>query len=194
MRGEKTAAVLFLLFLLLFPKFSPWAAGGDTGDGLLHHLFILYFFVVQQTLGIIHEAGHGVCYLLPCPEVLMVANGTIFQLLFPAWVGYYYKKQGNDFAAMIALFFVGFSLQYTAWYMSTAYEGRYLPASKSFLGVDALHDFHYLFSYFHLMPYAGFISGITAFFAYLIMIVAVGGMLLKAFGSEKTIQKSRKSR
>ena len=115
----------------------------------------------------------------------MVANGTVFQLLFPAFVGYYYKKQGNRFAALIALFFVGFSLRYTAWYMSTAHEGLHLPASKSFLGVDALHDFNYLFSYFHILPYEGFISGLTRLTAYLLMIYAVFAMLLDAFMADK---------
>jgi len=182
--AKKTTAILFLLFLLFFPKFAPWVSLGNTGDNsLLHYLFTLYFFIANQTLGIVHEGGHGICYILPCPELLMVANGTIFQLLFPALIGYYYKKKGNRFAALIALFFVGFSLQYTAWYMSTAHEGLHLPASKSFLGVDALHDFNYLFSYFHVLPYEGFISGLTRLIAYLIMFYATGTMLWRAFVS-----------
>ena len=182
--AKKTTAILFLIFLLFFPKFAPWVSIGNTGDNsLLHHIFTLYFFVANQTLGIVHEGGHGVCYILPCPELLMVANGTLFQLLFPALISYYYKRKGNIFAALIALFFVGFSLQYTAWYMSTAHEGLHLPASKSFLGVDALHDFNYLFSYFHLLSHEGFISGLTRLIAYLIMFYATGAMLWRAFVS-----------
>ncbi len=180
--AKKATAVLFLLFLILYPKFSPYASVSNTvADSLTQHIFVLYFFITNQTLGIVHEAGHGVCYILPCPEVLMVANGTIFQLLFPAGVGYYYKRRGDIFAALIALFFVGFSLQYTAWYMSTAHEGLHLPANKSFLGVDAMHDFNYLFSYFHVLAYEGFISGLTKLVATLLMIYAVVAMLLNAF-------------
>ena len=179
---------------MLFPKYSPWSAAGYSYDGsLLRHLFTLYHFIANQTLGIVHEAGHGVCYILRCPELFMVANGTIFQLLFPAGIGYYYKKQGNRFAALIALFFVGFSLQYTAWYMSTAHEGLHLPASKSFLGVDALHDFNYLFSYFRLLPYEGFISGFTRLIAYLLMIYAVGAMLRHAFIDNSALPPAKKS-
>lgn len=180
--AKKTIALLFLLFLLFFPKFTPWGGvANGWEDSWAKHLFTLYFFVVNQTLGIVHEGGHGVCYLLPCPEVLMVANGTIFQLLFPALIGYYYKRRGAIFAAWIALFFVGFSLHSIAWYMSTAHEGAYLPASNSFLGVDALHDFNYLFSYFHVLPYERFICGLTKLIAYLTMIYAVGAMLWSAF-------------
>jgi len=183
--AKKTLAILFVLFLLFFPKFAPWVSVGSAEDNSwLHQLFILYFFVSTQTLGIVHEAGHGVCYILPCPKLLMVANGTIFQLLFPALIGYYYKRHGNRFASLIALFFLGFSLQYTAWYMSTAHEGLLLPASKSFLGVDALHDFNYLFSYFHLLAYEGFISGFTRLGAYLLMIYAVAAMVMSAFVDE----------
>ncbi|MEA3455263.1 MAG: hypothetical protein U9R26_02030 [Campylobacterota bacterium] len=191
--AKKTTAVLFLLFLLIFPKFSPWSSPiSATDDSLMHHLFVLYFFIINQTLGIVHEAGHGVCYILPCPELFMVANGTFFQLFFPAGIGYYYKKHGNRFAALIALFFVGFSLRYTAWYMSTAHEGLHLPASKSFLGVDALHDFNYIFSYFHLLPYEGFISGLTGLCAYLLMIYAVIAMLKNAFVSNNDAMPAKK--
>ncbi len=92
--ATKTTAILFLLFLLVFPKFSPWISAVNTGD-------------------------------------------------------------------------------------------ESLPASKSFLGVDALHDFNYLFSYFHLLPYEGFISGLTRLIAYLIMFYATGAMLRIAFVSVK---------
>ncbi|MEA3419060.1 MAG: hypothetical protein U9Q90_06630 [Campylobacterota bacterium] len=180
--AKKTTAVIFLLFLLLFPHYVPWVSQNSVGDhSLLQKIFTLYFFVANQTLGIVHEAGHGVCYILPCPEFIMVVNGTVFQLLFPAMIGYYYKRRGKLFAAMIALFFVGFSLQYTAWYMSTAHEGLILPASKSFLGVDAYHDFNYLFSYLHVLPYGNVISGLTKLIAYMIMFYATGAMLFQAF-------------
>lgn len=179
---KKTTAVVFLLFLLFFPHYAPWVSQGVAREySLSQQLFTLYFFIANQTLGIVHEAGHGVCYILPCPEFIMVVNGTVFQLLFPAMIAYYYQRRGNSFAALIALFFVGFSLQYTAWYMSTAHEGLILPASKSFLGVDAYHDFNYLFSSLGLMPYEKIVSAMTKLIAYLIMFYATGAMLFYAF-------------
>jgi hypothetical protein len=118
-----------------------------------------------------------------------VANGTIVQLLFPGLIAYYYYRKGNVFAAMIALFFVGFSLQYTAWYLSTAHEGLILPAHKSFLGVDAIHDFNYMLSTMGLLAYESLIAGVTRFVAYLIMLAAVIGMFFEAFPNK---DKSRK--
>ncbi len=176
---------IFVLFLLLFPHYAPWEPGYVQNDTLTQKIFTLYFFIVNQTLGIVHEGGHGICYILQCPEFIMVANGTIFQLLFPGLIAFYYYKKGNVFAALIGVFFLGFSLQYTAWYLSTAHEGLILPAHKSFLGVDAIHDFNYMLSTMGLLTYESLIAGLTKFIAYLIMIVSVIGMFFDAFPNKK---------
>jgi hypothetical protein len=190
---KKVTLAIFVLFLLFFPHYAPWEPSYQKGDSLLQIIFTLYFFVANQTLGIVHEAGHGLCYILPCPEFLTMANGTLFQLLFPGLIGYYYYKKGNRFAAFIALFFVGFSLHYTAWYISTAHEGLILPAHKSFLGVDAIHDFNYMLSKMGLLAYESLIAGSTRLVAYLIMLIAVTGMFFDAFSNtkRKTIKRGK---
>ena len=177
-------SILFFIFLALFPKYSPFDYRGD-GEGIVYHIFQLYFFVAEQTLGIVHEGGHGVCYILPCPEPLMVANGTIFQILFPLGIAWYYKRRGEMFYALIALFFTGFSLYYTAWYISTAYKGPIVPANESFLGVDGYHDFYYLLNRMGLLAYYGFISAFVKFLSFCIMIVSVAGMLLQSIGGKE---------
>lgn len=179
--AKKVLLLIFVIFLLLFPHYAPWEVDYTQDNTILKQIFTLYFFIANQTLGIIHESGHGVCYILACPEFVMVLNGTVFQLLFPAGIAYYYKRKGNRFAMYIALFFVGFSLHYTAWYISTAHEGLHLPASKSFLGVDAYHDFNYLLTAMGLMQYESFIAGLTRFIAYLLMVISVIGMFFGAF-------------
>ena len=183
--AKRVTLGIFVAFLLLFPHYAPWEPSYEQDGSWVQMIFTLYFFVANQTLGIVHEGGHGVCYLLPCPEFLTMANGTIFQLLFPGLIAYYYYKKGNLFAALIALFFVGFSLQYTAWYLSTAHEGLILPAHKSFLGVDAIHDFNYMLSAMGLLAYESIIAGLTRFIAYLMMLVAVIGMFFEAFPNQK---------
>lgn len=193
--AKKITLVLFVLFLLLFPHYAPWEPSYQKGESVLQIVFTLYFFVANQTLGIVHEGGHGVCYILHCPEFITMANGTIFQLLFPGLISYYYYKKGNRFAALIALFFVGFSLQYTAWYLSTAHEGLILPAHKSFLGVDAIHDFNYMLSKMGLLTYESLIAGATRLIAYVIMLAAVIGMFFDAFSNDKRrkIKRRKKS-
>lgn len=182
--AKKAVLILLTLFFILYVNYKPYTMTPHQINGILEFLFILYQFVINQTLGIVHEGGHGVCYILPCPKFIMVAMGTVFQWLFPLGIAYYYKKRGNQTAFLIGLFILGISMDYTAWYMSTAHEGALLPAHKSFLGVDALHDFHYIFSTLGVLAYDSLISGMTRVVAYLVMSGAVIAMYFEAFSDK----------
>ena len=135
---------LILLFFLLYLKYKPYTSNQEIIKGTTEYLFYLYHFIINQTIGIVHEGGHGICYLFPCPRFIIVVNGTLFQWLFPLGVAYYYKKHQQMVGYFLGIFILGISLDYTAWYMSTAQESAIVPASKSFLDVDGIHDFHYL--------------------------------------------------
>jgi len=190
---KKVVAIIVFVSLIMFAKLAPYGSTQLVGDSLSKQIFILYFFVLNQTLGIVHEGGHGICYILHLPQFITAANGTIFQLLFPFLVGYYYKRKGEIFAYLIGLFIFGISLHYTALYISTAHEGLFLPASKSFLGVDALHDFNYILSELHLLSYNTFIAGLVRFIAYMVMFYSTGKVILLAFFiSEEKDKKRRK--
>ncbi len=180
-QAKQAVFLLFLVFLLLYFNYKPYNSVPHRITGITEYLFTIYQFVISQTLGIIHEAGHGVCYVLPCPKFLMVLNGTLFQWLFPLGVAYYYKKRDNRTGFYIGLFILGISMDYTAWYMSTALQGPIVPASKSFLGVDGLHDFYYLFHALGVLSYASGISMVTKLSAHLLMIGAVIAMFFDAF-------------
>ena len=182
--AKKVVLVVFTLFLFLYIEYKPYSNTSHHIAGITEYLFSIYQFIINQTLGIVHEGGHGVCYILPCPQFIMVINGTLFQWAFPLGIAYYYKKQGNQIAFYMGLFILGISMDYTAWYMSTAHEGAFLPAHKSFLGVDALHDFHYIFSTLGILAYESLISGITRAIAYLLMVSSVIGMFFEAFSSK----------
>jgi hypothetical protein len=179
--AKKVVAVLFFLFLILFFKYKPYEHVHFIAHGMTEQIFVLYFFISNQTLGMVHEAGHGICYLLGCPEFITVLNGTLFQVLFPLLVGYYYKRRNQQFAYLIGLFFVGFSLQYTAWYISTADLGLYVSAKDSFLGVDGYHDFNYLLSRMHLLEYNDLIAGFTRFASAALMVWVTFKMAFLAF-------------
>jgi len=178
---KKTTAVLFVIFLMMFAHFKPYENSGHVVNRTTEQLFVLFHFITNQTLGIVHEGGHGVCYLLPCPEFLTALNGTVFQWLFPFLIGYYYKRREQPFGYLIGLFFLGMSMQYTAWYISTAHEGLHLSAAKSFLGVDGNHDFNYILTSLGLLKYDASIATITKVFAYLVMIYSVIAMFILAF-------------
>ncbi|MDF1881218.1 hypothetical protein JHD50_07865 [Sulfurimonas sp. MAG313] len=190
---KKVIAVLVLISLIMFAKLAPYGSTQLVGDALSKQIFILYFFILSQTLGIVHEGGHGVCYILGLPQFFTALNGTLFQLGFPLGIAYYYKHKKQIFPFLIGLFIFGLSLHYTAWYVSTSHEGLFLPAYKSFLGVDAQHDFNYILSQMGLLSYEGFIAGLLRFFAYMVMFYASGKMTFLAFfGSNE--KKSRRKR
>ena len=182
--AQKTVLVFFLIFLILYIQYKPYSHTVHISSGILEQIFILYQFIITQTLGIVHEAGHGVCYILPCPKFVMISMGTIFQWAFPLGIAYYYRKRGNTIVFLIGVFILGISLDHTAFYMSTAHEGAILPAHKSFFGVDALHDFHYIFSSLGVLAYASFIAGVVKLTAHLLMIGSVIGMFFEAFSSK----------
>ena len=181
--AKKVVLVLFTLFLFLYIEYKPYSAVPHQITNISEYLFTIYQFIINQTLGIVHEGGHGVCYILPCPQFMMVSMGTLFQWFFPLGIAYYYRRKGNHTAFYIGLFILGVSMDYTAWYMSTAHEGALLPAYKSFLGVDALHDFHYIFKTLGVLSYESLISGFTRVIAYLLMIGSVIAMFFNAFSN-----------
>lgn len=183
--AKKFLVLLFFFSFLMFAKYAPYSDTQLVADSLGKQLFALYFFIVNQTFGIVHEGGHGVCYILHCSEFITAANGTVFQLLFPLLIGYYYKRRGELFIFLIGLFFLGISLHNTAAYVWSADQGPYLPASKSFLGVDALHDFNFILSELHILDYSNFLAGFLRFVAFSLMIYSLVYMYILAFISTK---------
>jgi hypothetical protein len=180
--SRKVIFLLVLIFFLLFPLYSPWNNPQvDIKPSLLKTGFDLYFFVISQTLGVIHEAGHGVCYLLPCPGFITVLNGTLFQLAFPFGIALYCARRRCIVGKYLGLFLGGVSLHYTAWYLSTAHKSAIVPASKSFFGVKGYHDFHYLLDTLGLLPYDRLLSHMVHLGAYGVMIYALVGLFNAAF-------------
>ncbi len=179
--AKKVLAVLFFLFLVSFHNHLPYEHRGEVIDSLGAFLFNIYFFVFNQTLGIVHEGGHGVCYVLHCPQFMTALNGTVFQLLFPLGIAYYYRRKKIKIASYIAMFFVGFSLLYTSWYISTSNQGAIVSAANSFLGVDGYHDFYMILSSMGILEHYAIIATITKVLSYLIMSLSVGMMFFEGF-------------
>jgi len=178
---KKSLFILFFIFLISFHDYLPYEQQGKTVDSIGATLFGLYFFIFNQTLGIVHEGGHGICYIIHAPEFITTLNGTLFQLFFPLGIAYYYRQHQNNFASYIAMFFVGFSLLYTAWYISTSGQGAIVSAKDSFLGVDGYHDFHYILSSMGILNHYQKIASVVRVISYILMILSVGFMFFDAF-------------
>ncbi len=180
--AKKSVFILFFFFLILFPQYAPYGNLQNHESSTVRTIFNLYFFISNQTFGIVHEGGHGVCYLISsCPKFFTALNGTIFQWLFPAGIAYYYKKQSNLMAMWIGIFFLGFTMHYTSWYISTAHEGAIIPAHRSFLGTEAYHDFNYILDSLGVLNYDYIIAGFVKFLSYSTMILAVFKMFVLGF-------------
>jgi hypothetical protein len=94
-----------------------------------------------------HEAGH--VFLRPFGHVVHVLGGTIFQLLVPGLLVWYFLiRRREAFAAAVCLWWLGESLTSVAVYMADARE----------LQLDLVgggeHDWNELFFHFHLLDEA----------------------------------------
>jgi len=180
---KKAIAVIFTIFFILYLKYKPYDGLIDA-NGFIKTIFYLYFFIINNTLGIIHEAGHGVCYIIKCPQFITALNGTIFQWAVPLLIALYYKKS-NKIAYFITLFILAISMDYTAWYISTSNEGLYLPASKSFLGVDGYHDFNYILSTLGILKYYKVVSVLVKISSVTLMFYAYFGIVTNTIFTSK---------
>ena len=87
---------------------------------------------------IIHEAGHIV--FMPFGEFIMIAGGSLFQVLVPAaFAGYFFYYQ-QPYSAALVLFWVGESLLNVSVYAGDAVAMQ-LPLLG---GQDTIHDWNYL--------------------------------------------------
>ncbi len=145
-------------------------------------IFMMYFYVINIILGMVHEGGHGICYILRCPQFITAINGTIFQLAFPLGIGYQFRKQGSKIGWFVGLFFTGMSSMYTSWYISTSRKmGPVVSANESFLGVEGFHDFYYILDTIGLVNFDTKISAVVKILAVILMLYAIFRIYVDAF-------------
>lgn len=87
---------------------------------------------------LIHEAGHIMFHAFG--EFMMIAGGSLFQVLMPAlFVGYFWYQEARYSAAMV-LFWVGESILNVS-----VYAGDSIALQLPLLGgQDSVHDWNYL--------------------------------------------------
>ncbi len=143
-------------------------------DGIM----LSFHNLISNANMIVHEAGHGVCYILPCPQFFTALNGTIFQLALPLLFIYYYFKRQNSTLVGLGFIWLAQNLVYVAWYMSYSQTPNIYPF---FLGGDAIHDFWYIFSQLGVLEYDWLISGFVRVLAVIILFSAYVYLLFIAF-------------
>ncbi len=186
--------------LLLFP-YIVWLSkyNNDYVKTIHNKVIHLNFDGIMLTLHnlfsnanlIVHEAGHGVCYILHCPQFFTAMNGTNFQLLLPLFFIYYYHKRDNNILVGLGFIWLAQNLIYVAWYMSYAQTPNAYPF---FLG-EGTHDFWYMFSELGVLKYDWLISGIFRTIAVIILYGAYFYLLFASFfqSNPKKISSTPKS-
>lgn len=123
---------------------------------------------------LIHEAGHIIFSALG--EFVMIAGGSLFQIIMPAiFVGYFcYQRQ--LFSAALVLFWVGESILNVS-----VYAGDSLALQLPLLGgSDTLHDWNYLLSSTGLLQHTAAIAGGIRLLGTLVIIAASVGAFVFA--------------
>jgi len=189
----KVGLLLLLPYIMWLSRYSDSYAQSVQGkaihlnyDGImlsLHNLFTSANLIV-------HESGHGVCYLLSCPQFITSLNGTLFQLALPIIVIFYYRKRFNTLGVGLGFMWLAQNLIYVAWYMSYAQTPNKYPF---FLGGAATHDFWYMFSQLGVLEYDWLIAGLVRVIAVLMLLSSYFYLLYSAyFSNTKPIRKGKR--
>jgi len=126
---------------------------------------------------VIHEAGHLV--FSPFGEFMMIAGGSLFQVIMPAlFVGYFWYN-GKYYSAALVLFWVGESILNVS-----VYAGDSVALQLPLLGgQDSMHDWNYLLSSLNLLPATAKVAGA-------IRLMGTIMILLAAFGGIKFVKRT----
>lgn len=115
---------------------------------------------------LVHEAGHVV--FRPFGEVMMIAGGSLFQVIVPLVFVAYFLWNRKYFSAALVLFWVGESILYVAIYAADSLALQ-LPLVG---GEDAIHDWNYLLGHFGMLKQTAKIAGFIRFLGTLCIIAA----------------------
>src|ERR1043165_4790629 len=94
---------------------------------------------------VIHEAGH--LFFRPLGEFMMIAGGSLFQVIVPlVFAGYFFFK-GNQYASALVLFWLGESLLNVSVYAADS-----IVMQLPLLGGNAsIHDWNYMLDHLDLL-------------------------------------------
>jgi hypothetical protein len=129
---------------------------------------------------VIHEAGHLI--FSPFGEFMMIAGGSLFQIIMPAlFVGYFWYH-GKYYSAALVLFWIGQSILNVS-----VYAGDSLALQLPLLGgQDSVHDWNYLLSTLNLLPATAKIAGGIRLLGTIVIALAAFGSIMFARRAEES--------
>jgi hypothetical protein len=129
---------------------------------------------------VIHEAGHLI--FSPFGEFIMIAGGSLFQVIMPAlFVGYFWYHS-KYYSAALVLFWVGESILNVS-----VYAGDSLALQLPLLGgQDSIHDWNYMLGVMNLLSATAKIAGGIRLLGTILIALA-------AFGSIRFARRNQES-
>jgi hypothetical protein len=120
---------------------------------------------------VIHEAGHIV--FMPFGEFVMIAGGSLFQVIVPlVFCGYFFWR-GQYYAGCLTAFWPGESILNVSVYARDAVEMQ-LPLLG---GQDSIHDWNYMLDRLGMLGSTATIAGLIRFAGALTIIAALVGAI-----------------
>lgn len=127
----------------------------------------------------IHETGHLIFRLFG--EFMMVAGGSLFQVLVPAaFVGYFLKRR-EFYSASMVLFWVGQSILNVWVYADDAVRMQLVLTSGMTGSEGSFHDWNYILSSLGLLDQHSIVSGLLRFAGTLTILAAAGAAVYLSF-------------
>ena len=123
----------------------------------------------------IHEFGH--LLFRPFGEFLMVAGGSLFQVIFPAVFVAYFIWQRSFYSAGIVLFWVGQSILNVYVYAADAVVMQ-LVLTSGFTGSEgSFHDWNYLLTHTGLLGSTKLVAGLIRLIGSLTIVTAAAASI-----------------
>lgn len=129
----------------------------------------------------IHETGH--LLFRPFGEFMMVAGGSLFQVIFPLiFAGYFAFWQKSYYSAAIVMLWVGQSILNVWVYASDAVAGQLVLTSGMTGSEGSFHDWNYLLTATGLLDSTRGVAKIIRFVAVVAIIGATAAGVYFSFG------------
>ena len=136
-----------LIFAALMTIYFLWIAFDPMAGCFLDHVDLP-----------IHETGHLIFRLFG--EFMMIAGGSLFQVIVPAvFVGYFWWNE-KPYSAAIVLFWVGQSIINVYIYAADAVVGQLLLTSGLTGSEGGFHDWNYILTRLGLLESTKVIAGL----------------------------------
>src|SRR5512140_3315116 len=148
-----------LIFAIVATLYVVWIAYDPMQGSFLDHVDLP-----------IHETGH--LLFRPFGQFMMVAGGSLFQVIFPAVFVGYFLWQRSFYSAAIVLLWVGQSILNVWVYASDAVVMQ-LVLTSGFTGTEgSFHDWNYLLTATGLLDSTKGVAKVIRFFGTLTIIIA----------------------